>query len=347
MDKQFDDLFRKHLEHAEVPAPEGVWEAVSGQVATQAAAGTAGTALSGAIIKGAAALLVASASYLAYRAYTTQPPIKVQAQPQTKQTQVAATPPSQMAEAVETTIPETPALQPTKAPQQVIASQPIIECNGVDIADYETGPDKSAEPSGKQPMVGQEKQAGNIEQPCAWTRNFKPRITAESSRSVLSIECTDSFAAGTQLTWFCNGTEIGQGPSIRYTVLNQSSVRMNLHIQFPSGCAATEAFGPIDVQGCDLENNLLIPNVFTPNADGINDPYRVLICGAELFQLSIYDRNGTRLFTSSDPEAGWDGRIYGKTAPEGMYIAKLRYRFYGHPEQEKTSTVWLKGTLQH
>ncbi len=347
MDKQFDDLFRKHLEHAEVPAPEGVWEAVSGQVATQAAAGTAGTALSGVVIKGAAALLIASASYLAYRAFNTQPQIKVQAQPQTNQPQVAATPPSQMEEAVETTIAETPALQPTKAPQQAIAIQPIIECNGVDIADYVTASDNTDVPAGKQPLTGQEKQTGNTEQPCAWTRNFKPRITAESSRSVVSIQCTDSFAAGTQLTWFCNGTEIGQGPSIRYTVLNKGSVRMNLKIQFPSGCAATEAFGPIDVQGCDLENNLLIPNVFTPNADGINDPYRVLICGAELFQLSIYDRNGTRLFTSRDPEVGWDGRIYGKTAPEGMYIAKLRYRFYGHQEQEKTSTVWLKGTLQH
>jgi gliding motility-associated-like protein len=346
MDNQFDDLFRKHLEHAEVPAPEGVWEAVSGQVATQAAAGTAGTALSGAVIKGAAALLIAGASYLAYRAYTTQPPIKVQAQPQTHQTQVAEALPPKIAEEAEATIPTPPVLQSPKAPREAIASQPTIECNGVDIADYEKSLDKTEEPSGKHGS-SQEIAANTAEQPCAWTRSIKPRITLESVRSVVFMSCTDSFAAGTLLTWFCNGTEIGKGQTIRYTVLNHRTVQMNLKVQFPSGCTTNQEFGPINVEGCDVENNLLIPNVFTPNADGINDPYRVLICGAEQFQLSIFDRTGRRLFSTSDPESGWDGRIHGKNAPEGMYIAKLRYRFYGHPEQEKTTTVWLKGTLQH
>jgi gliding motility-associated-like protein len=342
MDNQFDNLFRKHLEHAEVPAPEGVWEAVSGQVASQAAAGSAVTTLSGVLVKGAAALLIATASYLAYRAYTTQPQIKVQAQPQTNQNQVAAALPSQIVEETEATNSETPAQQPKKAQREAIASQPIIECNGVDIADYEKSPDKTEEPSGK---LGnsQETASNTAEEPCAWTRSVKPRIIGESARSVVFMNCPDSFAAGTLLTWFCNGTEIGKGRSIRYTVLNHRAVQMNLKVQFPTGCAINQEFGPIEVDGCDVENNLLIPNVFTPNADGINDPYRVLICGAEQFQLSIFDRTGRRLFSTSDSESGWDGRINGNIAPEGMYIAKLRYRFYGHKEQEKTVMLWLKG----
>lgn len=346
MDNQFDELFRNQLEHAEVPAPEGVWEAVSAQVATKAAAGTAGTALSGAVIKGAAALLIATASYLAYRAYTTEPQIEVQAQPQTNQTQVSKALPSPKVENALTTVPETAVQRPGKATGEAIAHTETIVCNGVDIADYETVPAKTEEPSGKQ-STGQETQTGHTEQPCAWTRAFKARISAESARSVVHVHCLDSFAAGTLLTWFCNGTEIGKGQSIRYTVLNHRSVRMNLKIQLPTGCAMDQEFGPMEIEGCDVDQNLLVPNVFTPNADGINDPYRVLICGAEQFQLSIFDRNGTRLFTSTDPDSGWDGRINGKTAPEGMYIAKLRYRFYGHQEQEKTTMLWLKGTLQH
>lgn len=346
MDKQFDDLFRQQFEQAEVPAPDGVWESVSGQLASQATTGGAASAASsGLLMKGAAALLIATASYLAYRAYNTQQQIKVQAQPQTNQTQVAAALPSQIVEETEATNSETPEQQPKKAHREAIASQPIIECNGVDIADYEKSPNKTEEPSGKQGSI-QEIAANIAEQPCAWTRSLKPRIIGESARSVVFMNCPDSFAAGTVLTWFCNGTEIGKGRSIRYTVLNHRAVQMNLKVQFPTGCAINQEFGPIEVDGCDIENNLLIPNVFTPNADGINDPYRVLICGAEQFQLSIFDRSGRRLFSSNDPEAGWDGKINGTAAPEGSYIANVRFRFFGHQEQEKTIMVWLKGRNQ-
>ncbi|MGQ9864000.1 MAG: gliding motility-associated C-terminal domain-containing protein [Bacteroidia bacterium] len=62
---------------------------------------------------------------------------------------------------------------------------------------------------------------------------------------------------------------------------------------------------------------LLIPNVFTPNGDGINDlfhPYGVL--GIRNYTLWIYDRWGN-LLTST--QTGWDGR----DAPEGVYYYVL------------------------
>jgi len=343
MDKQFDDLFRQQFEQAEVPAPDGVWESVSGQLASQATAGGAASAASsGLLMKGAAALLIATASYLAYRAYTTQPEKEIEANPKNTETQIAPLPPSQHVEDNISALPETLVPRPETMPVETFNGPETVVCQGDEAVDYEISPSKIEEPSGKQGSI-QEIAANTAEQPCAWTRSLKPRIIGESTRSVVFMNCPDSFATGTVLTWFCNGTEIGKGRSIRYTVLNHRAVQMNLKVQFPTGCAINQEFGPIEVDGCDVENNLLIPNVFTPNADGINDPYRVLICGAEQFQLSIFDRSGRRLFSSNDPEAGWDGKINGTPAPEGTYIANVRFRFFGHQEQEKTIMVWLKG----
>lgn len=70
-------------------------------------------------------------------------------------------------------------------------------------------------------------------------------------------------------------------------------------------------------------------NAFSPNGDGRNDCFglsKLLI--KELFEFSIYDRFGQKVFVGRRPMDCWDGKINGKTAPEGAYVYIVRASTY-------------------
>lgn len=81
----------------------------------------------------------------------------------------------------------------------------------------------------------------------------------------------------------------------------------------------------VDFRPCESE--LFVPNIFTPNADGIND--RVSVMGPEgigtVLTFRIFDRWGNLVYQSGDfPVSpfsdGWDGTFGGKPLPQGVYI---------------------------
>lgn len=63
-----------------------------------------------------------------------------------------------------------------------------------------------------------------------------------------------------------------------------------------------------------------IPNVFTPNTDGINDVFIVKAKGIKDFYGQIYDRWGVLLFEWNDLTSGWNGYLKNNAkAPTGSY----------------------------
>ena len=72
-----------------------------------------------------------------------------------------------------------------------------------------------------------------------------------------------------------------------------------------------------------------LPNAFTPNFDGKNDVYKGkgVLDGMKGFSLSIWNRWGSKIFETNDPNQGWDGSHSksGKISPPGVYVAKVRY----------------------
>jgi gliding motility-associated-like protein len=85
-----------------------------------------------------------------------------------------------------------------------------------------------------------------------------------------------------------------------------------------------------------------IPNVFTPNGDNINDTYKIKVSGEELFELTIWNRWGGKVFETTDPKNGWNGKVNntGENSPEGTYYFILTYRLRG----QTTDTV-VRGTV--
>ena len=74
----------------------------------------------------------------------------------------------------------------------------------------------------------------------------------------------------------------------------------------------------IDVVG---KSEILIPNVFTPNGDGINDVFTVKGTNLESVEGEIYSRWGQLLFSWDNVQGTWDGRTpSGSEAPDGTYF---------------------------
>lgn len=66
-----------------------------------------------------------------------------------------------------------------------------------------------------------------------------------------------------------------------------------------------------------------LPNVFTPNGDGVNDVLKPLKNQyITNFSITVVNRWGVEVFKSSSPDFEWNGRIYnrGKDCPDGAYF---------------------------
>jgi gliding motility-associated-like protein len=68
-----------------------------------------------------------------------------------------------------------------------------------------------------------------------------------------------------------------------------------------------------------------IPNVFSPNDDGVNDQFGVFSDYVNAVHLTVYDRWGNRVFEGNSPDARWDGYFRGRPVDSGVYtwIARI------------------------
>ena len=75
------------------------------------------------------------------------------------------------------------------------------------------------------------------------------------------------------------------------------------------------------------QNHLILPNVFTPDGDGLNDNFYV-IAGKDVKlvkQFQVFNRWGQKVFektngSTNDYAAGWNGMFKGVKAPMGTYV---------------------------
>ncbi len=81
--------------------------------------------------------------------------------------------------------------------------------------------------------------------------------------------------------------------------------------------------------------NTYLPNVFSPNGDGINDEFIHFSsgCPPQQYELRIFDRWGEEVFFSKDTKQGWDGTFRGKPATLGVYAYLLFVEEYGEKKQ--------------
>jgi len=107
----------------------------------------------------------------------------------------------------------------------------------------------------------------------------------------------------------------------QFTGLSEGNHEVIITDQF--GCHVDTTFAIVR-EKCSF----YIPNVFTPNGDGVNDIFSVLteekLVQMKLFE--IYDRWGNKVFNCEGYKVcEWDGNIYGLAAQEGVYLYQLSF----------------------
>lgn len=84
-----------------------------------------------------------------------------------------------------------------------------------------------------------------------------------------------------------------------------------------------------------LNEDVTIPNIFSPNNDGINDKFFVFVSdklNATIKNMSIYDRWGNLMFQikdgkPNDPEFGWNGKFGTGLVNPGVYVYSIEVFF--------------------
>lgn len=66
-------------------------------------------------------------------------------------------------------------------------------------------------------------------------------------------------------------------------------------------------------------SELLCPNAFSPDGDGVNDKWKVAYRSLLDFECWIFDRFGAEIYHFKDPSDGWDGTRNGKPVKSGVF----------------------------
>lgn len=117
-----------------------------------------------------------------------------------------------------------------------------------------------------------------------------------------------------------NTTSVEENPTHLYNY--GQDITVTLTATSSDGCSSTIQ-QTITVDEFDDYIDIVVPNVFTPNGDGMNDTFTIggdVSIGA-CTEMSIYNRWGQLQFTSSGNNITWDGRTAaGVEATEGTYF---------------------------
>jgi gliding motility-associated-like protein len=106
-----------------------------------------------------------------------------------------------------------------------------------------------------------------------------------------------------------------------------------------TGCEATSTQNVLVTM--DTTTEIFIPNTFTPNGDGVNDTFRVVGLGFNTFNLQIFNRWGSSIYETNNPEDGWDGTHKGSEVPTGTYHYVVNIRGADGQFYNKTGSLHL------
>ena len=180
-------------------------------------------------------------------------------------------------------------------------------------------------------------------------------ITQTSDGGYLLAGTSYSFASGdktennlsNEQTWVVK-TDASGIKEWDKTLLNVSTSddEIGVAIETSSGCFAIANYTSAGVGGdktqssrgdfdywlvllCDSLSSsssfINVPNIFTPNGDGVNDFFVVQVGNVRTYECYIYNRWGAPVFMTSDPSIVWNGNgTGGASCSDGTYFYLIR-----------------------
>jgi gliding motility-associated-like protein len=154
----------------------------------------------------------------------------------------------------------------------------------------------------------------------------KPKAAFDYSPSVVvqgnPVSFTNLSTGSTSYTWNFNDPHSlsdGDSNSINPTHTFQDTGKYCVVLVASSNTCRDTVVHCLEMdQKCNFPDS--VPNVFTPNGDGINDQFKVKVLGLAQLNCTLYNRWGMLIYQYNAMAEGWDGHTFAEnTAPVGTY----------------------------
>lgn len=148
---------------------------------------------------------------------------------------------------------------------------------------------------------------------------FNTTITFEDASSADAVQWAWSFGEDGAL-----GTSTAASPSLGFPDEDGGTYPVQLTVTNANGCTATA----LDEVVIHPHYVVLAPNAFTPDGDGVNEGWTPVVSGQDVdhYALTVFDRWGEAVWSSTRSGEPWDGRVGGKPAVNGVYAWRLDTR---------------------
>ena len=122
----------------------------------------------------------------------------------------------------------------------------------------------------------------------------------------------------TNVIWdFGDGSALVSGDVVNHQYLNSGAYTVTQTVEYNYGCVEINTVEVEVTDGYDI----VLPNAFSPNGDGMNDTIRPVYACVNNIEMSIYDTFGSLIYYENNLELnGWNGTLDGKLAENGNYL---------------------------
>lgn len=141
-----------------------------------------------------------------------------------------------------------------------------------------------------------------------------------------------------KVTWLFDKSKvnkiIAQNANITFIDTGQTIIKL----------AATNIFGCKDTLSKAInikDENIYIPNAFTPNGDGLNDYFKPIGHGIKSCKMAVYNRWGEEIFVTNTMSEGWNGSFKGEMQPPDVFVYTVQAVGLSGQTYNLTGTVTL------
>jgi gliding motility-associated-like protein len=146
----------------------------------------------------------------------------------------------------------------------------------------------------------------------------------------VSTDGTNFTSVGTAISYLATGLHFNQSVTLTVRATGATPCQLSASSTGTTGIAKNVA-----------DDNVFVPNAFTPNGDGKNDMLMVYGNNIKSVHLWVYDQWGELQFNSADQSKGWDGTYKGRAQPTGVYVYYLEAVLNNGETTKKKGTITL------
>jgi len=135
----------------------------------------------------------------------------------------------------------------------------------------------------------------------------------------LNVQFTNQSSDTNYVAWYFGDGDVSADVDPQHSYSKPGTYRVSLAVADSLGCSDSVT---VDIE-LRMDYYVYIPTAFTPNGDIVNDRIKVEALGIEGIQWDIFNRWGTRVFSTTDIDESWDGTYNNKAVPQGVYTYRL------------------------